>query len=293
MAARRANQRGTLRGIQVGAGTWTAQAVGLTRAAGTSCVCTVTNEKGRADVLLTVLAAAVGVLIGLAGVGGVLLPPTLVAVGNMDGHEASATSMWALLFTGTIGTVACARSRLVPWGMLARLAVGTVPMAFVGARANALLPAPAVLLGLGVLTLAVGIYQLLPRPERTAPRQFGSGLLVLIGAGVGFGSAVTGTGGPVLLVPALLALGIAPLTAVAVSQAAQLLVVVPASAGYLMAGAADLRVGTLLGTVAAGGALIGVRFAIRVSADRLRGIVALICVAAGAFLVLRTVAGFP
>lgn len=108
--------------------------------------------------LLTVLAAGVGVLIGLAGVGGVLLPPALVAVGNMDVHAASATSMWALLFTGTVGTVACARSRLVPWRMLARLAVGTIPMAFLGARANALLPAPAVLLALGVLTLAVGVY---------------------------------------------------------------------------------------------------------------------------------------
>mgnify|MGYP002652321004 CR=1 FL=1 len=43
--------------------------------------------------------------------------------------------------------------------------------------------------------------------------------LVAVGAFVGFGSALTGTGGPVLLVPVLLTLGVAPLRAVAVSQA--------------------------------------------------------------------------
>ena len=57
---------------------------------------------------LAVLAVVVGVLIGMVGVGGVLLPPGLVALGDLTANEATATSTWAFLFTGVVGTVAYA-----------------------------------------------------------------------------------------------------------------------------------------------------------------------------------------
>lgn len=238
--------------------------------------------------VLPLLAAVVGVLIGLVGVGGVLLPPGLVAVGGLSPSEATATSTWAFLFTAVIGTVVYAWRGVIPWGMLWRLAVGVVPAAFLGARVNALLPAPVVLLALAALALFVGVHQLLPGSRGRAARELGTGLLVLIGAAVGFGSALTGTGGPVLLVPLLLALGSAPLKAVAVSQAVQLPVVVSGSIGYLQTGLTDVRLGTVLGVIAGAGVVVGALVATRVHAERLRTIVALACLAAGAFLVVRT-----
>ena len=114
--------------------------------------------------LLSVLAVVVGVLIGMVGVGGVLLPPGLVALGGLTANEATATSTWAFVFTGVVGTVAYAWRGVVPWGMFARLAVGVVPAAFLGALVNATLPASVVLLGLGALTLFVGVQQLRPGP---------------------------------------------------------------------------------------------------------------------------------
>lgn len=238
---------------------------------------------------LPVLALVVGVLIGMVGVGGVLLPPGLVAFGGLTANEATATSTWAFVFTGVVGTVAYAWRGVVPWGMLLRLSVGVVPAAFVGALVNATLPASVVLLGLAALTIFVGVHQLRPGSARAVAAEPGTAALVAIGAFVGFGSALTGTGGPVLLVPILLTIGVAPLRAVAVSQAVQLPVVVSGSIGYFQTGLVDVRLGTLLGILAALGTLVGAVVATRIHAEGLRKIVAVACIAAGLFLIVRAV----
>lgn len=238
-------------------------------------------------VVLSALAVVVGVLIGMVGVGGVLLPPGLVALGDLTVNEATATSTWAFVFTGVVGTVAYAWRGVVPWDMLARLTVGVVPAAFVGALVNATLPGSVVLLGLAGLTLFVGVQQLRPRAVRETRDELGTAALVAVGAFVGFGSALTGTGGPVLLVPVLLTLGVAPLRAVAVSQAVQLPVVVAGSVGYLQTGLIDVRLGTVLGGLAALGVVAGAVVATRIPAEGLRRIVAVACLAAGVFLVVR------
>jgi uncharacterized membrane protein YfcA len=238
---------------------------------------------------LPVLALVVGVLIGMVGVGGVLLPPGLVAFGGLTANEATATSTWAFVFTGVVGTIAYAWRGVVPWGMLLRLSVGVVPAAFVGALVNATLPASVVLLGLAALTIFVGVTQLRPGSARAVAAEPGAAALVAIGAFVGFGSALTGTGGPVLLVPILLTIGVAPLRAVAVSQAVQLPVVVSGSIGYFQTGLVDVRLGTLLGILAALGTLVGAVVATRIHAEGLRKIVAVACIAAGVFLIVRAV----
>lgn len=236
---------------------------------------------------LSVLAIVVGVFIGMVGVGGVLLPPGLVALGDLTVNEATATSTWAFVFTGVVGTVTYACRGVVPWSLLARLAIGVVPAAFLGALVNATLPGSVVLLGLAALTLIVGVQQLRPRAVREARDGLGTAALVAVGAFVGFGSALTGTGGPVLLVPVLLTLGVAPLRAVAVGQAVQLPVVAAGSVGYLQTGLVDIRLGTVLGCLAALGVAAGAVVATRVPAEGLRRIVAVACIAAGVFLVFR------
>jgi uncharacterized membrane protein YfcA len=164
-----------------------------------------------------------------------------------------------------------------------------VPAAFLGALVNATLPASVVLLVLAALTLFVGVQQLRPRGLRETRDGLGTAPLVAVGAFVGFGSALTGTGGPVLLVPVLLTLRVAPLRAVAVSQAVQLPVVVAGSVGYGQTSLVDIRLGTLLGSIAALGVVAGAVLATRIHAEGLRRMVAMACMAAGVFLVVRAV----
>ena len=241
-------------------------------------------------VVLLLLALVVGILIGMVGVGGVLLPPALVVAGGMNPHAATATSTWAFLFTGAVGTVIYARRGIVPWQMLLGLAAGIVPAACLGARTNAVLPVPVVLGALALVTLFAGVHQLLRKGGAVIERKLGVPQLVAIGAAVGFGSAVTGTGGPVLLVPILLVLGVAPLKAVAVSQVAQLPVVISASVGYVQAGPTGIRLGTALGIAAAAGTVAGALVATRLHPERLRDIVALACITAGVVLAIRMAA---
>ncbi len=245
--------------------------------------------------LLLGLTVVVGVLIGLVGVGGVLLPPGLMVLGGLGASEAAATSLWVFGFTGAVGTLAYARRGVVPWALAGRLTAGIAPGAFLGARANALLPGPVLVAVMAAFTIGVGLHQLRRRP---AARPGSSGrapgrpsTLVALGALVGFASALTGTGGPVILVPLLLVLAVPPVRAVAVSQVAQLPVVVAGSIGYLDAGLTDVRLGTGLGLVAAVGALAGAALATRVHAGRLRSIVAAACITAGVVLLSRLVLG--
>lgn len=241
-------------------------------------------------VVLGGVALVLGVLIGLSGVGGVLLPPSLVAIAGMPVHEATATSAWAFIFTGLVGTVAFTSRGVVPVGMLWRLAIGAVPGAFAGALLNSRLPAGALLVGLALLTLAVGANELLPGRRHLAVGEPGTTALVVIGALIGLGSALTGTGGPVLLVPVLLVLGVDTLPAVAVSQVIQLPVVVTASIGFWQLGQVDVRLGTLLGLAAGAGAAAGAVLATRVDAERLRAVVGGACLVAGVCTLARLVA---
>jgi uncharacterized protein len=244
-------------------------------------------------VVVIVLAGGVGILIGMVGVGGVLLAPGLIAAGGMDAHVAAATSTWAFIFTGVVGTVSYAWRGLISWPMLARVAGGIIPAAFLGARANAVLPASIVVLAMAALALFVGVHQLMAKPDGGTKPYLSAAQLIVIGAAVGFGSAVTGTGGPVLLVPVLLMLKVEPVRAVGVSQAAQLPVVISGSVGYLQAGMTDVAVGSVLGVAAAFGTIIGALLATRLRAQRLRQVVAFSCIAAGVLLALRLVSGSP
>ncbi|WP_354670636.1 TSUP family transporter [Amycolatopsis solani] len=84
---------------------------------------------------------------------------------------------------------------------------------------------------------------------------------VAVGVFVGFGSALTGTGGPVLLVPVLLALGVPALTTVAAGQLVQLPLVGFATLGYAAHGSVHFGLGSLLGVLSAAGVLAGARWA--------------------------------
>ncbi|WP_067436527.1 sulfite exporter TauE/SafE family protein [Nocardioides jensenii] len=239
--------------------------------------------------VLGLLGLVIGALVGMVGVGGVLLPPGLVMLGDLSVHEATATSTWVFIFTGVVGTITYASRRAIPWDMLWPLALGVVPAALAGALLSSVLPGALLLVGLAVLTLAVGFHQLLPGTRHLDVGELGAASLLLIGAGVGLGSSLTGTGGPVILVPVLLLLGVEPLKAIAVSQAIQLPVVLTGSIGFLQAGLVDVRLGTLLGLIAGLGAVAGAILATRFHADGLRKVVAWACLAAGVLTLVRLV----
>ena len=230
-----------------------------------------------------------GLLIGTVGIGGILLAPMLVYVAEIDLHLALATSSLSFLFAGIAGTIAYARKGTISWNTVGWLSVGVVPAALLGARANVALPAGVLTAILAGLIVASGANTLLKNPV-TIPGSFRANrfVLVAIGAAAGFGSALTGTGGPVLLLPILMFANVPALAAIGVSQAIQIPIAIFATAGYLLFGSIDIELGVQLGLIMAVGVIIGAQIAHKVSASQLRILVAIALVVVGLLMIVRT-----
>jgi uncharacterized membrane protein YfcA len=177
--------------------------------------------------------------------------------------------------------------------MAAWVALGAVPAAVAGARASIALPDRALMLLLAVVMIWAGAQTLRRSGDEHRGRASSAVVLVAVGALVGFGSAVTGTGGPVLLVPMLLVSGTPVLTAVGVAQVVQLPVAGAASAGYALFGQVDFALGSVLGLAAVGGVLAGAALAHIAQAAVLTKAVAAALIGAGLLVAARTALDAP
>lgn len=230
-----------------------------------------------------------GGLIGSVGVGGVLLTPVLTLLIGFDVHVAMATSSFSFIFTGLIGTAAYARRGSIRWRSVAWLSGPVLPAAMLGARANTLLSPNALLLILAALLAWSGLRALRSaRPGKAVRAEpLPVPLLLTVGAVAGFGSALTGTGGPVLLLPMLLLLGLSALPAIGISQVVQLPIALFSSVGFFLHGSVNVTAGILLGVTQAAGVLVGARLAHALPGRRLSQLVAYTLIAVALLLIIR------
>jgi uncharacterized membrane protein YfcA len=165
-----------------------------------------------AVLLLALCALVVGTLIGSVGIGGVLLPPMLVLLLDVSIHAAIAISMFSFMFTGALGTHRYSRHGSMRWETVGWLSIAAVPATYAGARVSVQSSPDALGVAVGALAAAAGVAALKHRKgqgrEPLVPELFGLGVVV------GFMSGLTGSGGPVTLVPLLLLRGVKPLSAI-------------------------------------------------------------------------------
>ena len=181
-----------------------------------------------ADLALTALAALViGLLIGTIGIGGVLLTPWLTQVIGLPVRDAIMISSCAFTGTGIVALIVLARSLRGPGNFDWPLVAATLPGALLGSWALSVIPARIALALLALLTLGVGIRVLMARPRSRDPAPARSAPGLPIGLLAGFASALTGTGGPMVLTPMLLWRGVPMLAAILLGQAVQLPIALP------------------------------------------------------------------
>jgi len=239
-------------------------------------------------ILVPLLAFLAGALIGAVGVGGVVLVSGLIYLAGVEAPVAIAACMMGYILTGAVGTWAYARKGAIRWPSAAWLSAGALPSAFFGAMATNTVSPAALELGIGLVTAGGGLHALLAaKPASENVAMAGAAPLTIIGAMVGFGSAITGTGGPLLLVPILLALRAPVLAAVGLSQAIQIPIAAVATLGNAVYGALDLRLGAVLAVALAAGTWMGARIAHRAPQAVLRRLVAMLVVAIGTLILLR------
>jgi uncharacterized membrane protein YfcA len=242
--------------------------------------------------LLTVAATALiaGLLIGLTGIGGVLLVPVLTQAAAVPLDRAIAASLLAFLLAGFYAAFVHLRRARLEARPVAVLCVAAAAGAAAGAATLDWLPGSAVRLFIALLCLASGAHALLSR-HSTGKGAPPVPMLGALGLGVGYASAISGTGGPVTLIPLLLFMGTPAAAAIALGVAAQMPIALVATAVYALHGRIDVALGATLGVLLVAGTYAGARLSGRLSGRRLTTAVALTLVAVGAWFAYATLAG--
>ena len=231
----------------------------------------------------TVLAVLVaGWLIGATGIGGVLVVPALTVFSGFEPARAIAASGLGFGFPALLALWLLRRQRELARSCMP-LVAGALPGALGGALLVHRLEPRLLLLGVAALVLFAGARGL--RPSRRAAADArpapGPAAMFALGLAVGLGSALTGTGGPVLVIP-LLMLWRQPLAlTMAAAQGVQLPVAAAATAVHAAAGGIDWAAGCLLGVLLLAGSLAGHHMGRRLAAERLQTLVALLLLAVG------------
>jgi uncharacterized membrane protein YfcA len=239
------------------------------------------------------LAATAGLLIGSVGIGGVILVPALVYVASHSIQSAIAASLAAFIVSGLVGIFAYAKAGSIRWRMTSWLWLGALPSAFAGALLVSAV-APAVLeAAIGLLIAGAGLHAVLNRrgERRGAETALSGPSLTLIGAVTGLLSALTGTGGPLVLVPILVSLDVPVLASIGLAQAVQLPIAAAATGGNWLSGVLDLELALLLAGGIAIGTWIGAKAAHAVPTQLLRKAVAVLLVLVGGLMLLRVAMG--
>jgi uncharacterized membrane protein YfcA len=237
------------------------------------------------------LGASAGVLVGCAGIGGVIVVPALVYLAGYPLPVAIGATMGAFLASGAVGSYAYWKTGSISGRMTLPLWLGALPCAFGGALLVDSVPAALLELAIGVLTLGSGVHALAGRRERPDDGRVPSApLLAVVGAATGFVSALTGTGGPLVLVPILVALDVPMLASIGLAQAIQLPVAAAATGGFLLSGLLDVPLASALAAGIALGTWLGAKAAHAFPTSKLRRLVAVLLVIVGCAMLLRLAA---
>ncbi len=240
--------------------------------------------------LLAVVALVVGLSIGSTSIGGVLLVPALMAWGGLAVHAAAATTLASAFFTGTYAAWLYSRRGSMPWVLVWPLCAGGLPGGWLGAAAAAHIAARPLTAAIGALIVTASLAALSPPRGTGAARRSPTterALLVAIGAGAAFCAGLSGAGGPIFSVPAMLLAGFAPLATIGAGMGFTIVSAASGTAANLAAGAIDATMLAVVSVLQLVGIAAGVRLAHTLPVAMLRRVAISLCIFAGAAMIAR------
>ena len=239
---------------------------------------------------MVILGIASGLMIGCIGIGGVILVPGLVFLANVPIQISIPAAMLAYILSGLVATAVFAHNKTIRWSMAACLCLGATPTAFAGAWAVSVVNPRLLEACLGLLTFLSGLYALRSQStDETAERAVSNKSLLVVGAVTGLVSSISGTGGPLVLVPLAISMSVPVLVAVGLSQVIQLPIAIAATVGNALYGRIDLVLGGVLAASLTIGSWYGATLAHVVPRTTLRRVVAVVLTVVGAFILLNIV----
>ena len=250
--------------------------------------------------LLAFVATGVGVLIGSVGVGGILLVPALTYLAGINIHTAIACCLFCYAFNGLMGAWLYARQGSIRWSSGLWLGGGAIPGAWIGATLVNKIASEWVVLIIAAFVIFAAVHSILNEPAKNKQQQSGTDSLLqmrfdmpqgmlAIGLITGFGSALSGSGGPLILVPALVWLKWPVLTAVGLGQLIQIPISLSADVANFQAGTIDLPLALAIAFTVSTGVMLGAQIAHRQPASLLRKAVNAALLLTAAWMILQSV----
>lgn len=234
---------------------------------------------------IALLGVTSGLMIGCIGIGGVILVPALIYLVGVPIQVGIPAAMAAYLLPGLVASAVFARNKSIRWGMAAWLCAGATPTAFAGAWAVSVVNPRLLEACLGLLTFMSGLNSL--RPQNAGEghdRAISNPVLLIVGAVTGLLSSISGTGGPLVLVPLVISMSVPVLVAVGLSQAIQVPIAIAATVGNVLYGQLDWVLGGILAASLTVGSWYGAKLAHVVPRATLRRVVSVVLVALGAVI---------
>lgn len=179
----------------------------------------------------------VGGLIGMTGIAGFLLPILYAGYMNLAVSESLALSFFAFLISGIIGAWNYKKAGALDLSFAIPLSAGSFLGAVLGVYLNSMIPEQTVKMILYLVVLVSGISIFVRREKERAAdseKEIGTAVIGILGFVTGAICSMSGAGGPILVMPLLVAGGMAVRTAVGVSLFDSIFIAIPAGMGYFM-----------------------------------------------------------
>lgn len=188
-------------------------------------------------ILAALGSCAVGLFIGWCGVAGFLLPILFTSACGLAVTESLLLSFLCFAVSGAIGSLNYHRRGELPLRPALVLSAGSLAGGLLGAALGGLLAAETVKVVLYAVVLlsglAIAVRELQPRKRAGSGGSFPKALpLLALGFATALLCALSGAGGPVLVMPLLVAMGVPAKTAVGTALLDSVFIALPAIAVY-------------------------------------------------------------
>ena len=230
-----------------------------------------------------------GLLIGAAGIGGVILVPLLVYFAGVDIHTSIAAAVAAFFVSGFVGTVVYSQRGIISWIDFMSISTGAIPGAFIGAYVLPKINAQLLTFFIAIALLVSAVRQIRSNKMEDVNRPFhnvSKHQMALVGLVTGFFSVLSGTGGPLVLLPLLTWLSVPLVTAIGLSQAIQLPIAIFATVGNEANNLVNWDLVLFLAIGLAIGSFIGAKLSKSLPVEHIKALVAFMLFGSGAYMII-------
>ena len=193
------------------------------------------------------------------------------------------------LVSGFVGTVVYSQRGIIQWIDFMSISIGAVPGAFIGAYVLPKINAQLLTFFIAIALLFSAVRQIRSNKMEDVDhlsRKVSKHQMALVGLVTGFFSVLSGTGGPLVLLPLLTWLSVPLVTAIGLSQAIQLPIAIFATVGNEANNLVNWDLALFLAIGLAIGSFIGAKLSERLPVEHIRALVAFLLFGSGAYMII-------